>query len=125
VRKKDIEILIKQLSDYGITEPVNSNNIGTYVCFVAYTFLPKNVQDFVFTKCKFIVFNRDAAATTVWANKKEYLIVIDSNIPYGENIVHYIAHEVAHAWLGHKEYSDKQREQEADNKVKEWAIPIW
>ena len=125
MRRKDIDTLKKQLSDYGITDAVNDKNIGTYVDFVVYTFLPKDVQDFVFSKCRFTVFSRDAVATMICVSKAEYLIVIDGNIPYGENIAHTIAHEVAHAWLGHRHYSDKQREEETDNKVKEWGVPVW
>jgi Zn-dependent peptidase ImmA (M78 family) len=122
--------LRKKLSDYGITEPINNDNQAAYFDFMKENFkIPDEVFKFAEDNCLCLFFENHAGCC-VWLEQEKpgYLIIINYLQP--EECVYVLAHEIAHAWLGHKSMSKptiaekNQEEKETSDKVKEWGVPI-
>ncbi|MBW7990158.1 MAG: hypothetical protein FVQ84_09115 [Planctomycetes bacterium] len=124
---KEIQLLRKRLLDYGITESFNNDNGNDYLRFLAKHYLPEDVMTYVRNKTIFLVVG-DTGGTgcCTWVDKPVFLICIyrpcldEDDSVYS---VYLVAHEIAHAWLKHREYGLEANEQAANDKVKEWGIP--
>jgi len=126
-----------ELAQYRLGERVTLLNIHKWVCFVLDTWaLPKDVQEFALTKCQFHTIREDLAGRVIniAGLETKHMILIRErdavDVFDRPNIAARIAHEIAHAWLGHggPVYSEKEhlrREQEADEQVKDWGVPLW
>ncbi len=117
-------------------DEVTGWNIEKWISFVLDMWdLPEKVKTFVWTKCQFHTFNESLAGRmiTIESPKTKYLILIQEKDPLGKsigpNIAATIAHEIAHAWLGHRVVFDKKqarvRERDANEQVKAWGVPWW
>ena len=116
---------------------ITQHNVGKYVDFVLDTWgvaMPEKLPEFVHERCLFKVLDpweSNALATPVYPGT-EYLIIIwgrvDKEVFRSPNIAGLIAHEIAHAWLGHRrgdKKSHRQHEREANKEVRKWGVPLW
>lgn len=94
--------------------------------------LPEEVAVFAIDQCRFISVGKGAAGLTlpgrIGVDNAEsplnvWIIVLDENIS-SEHMESVIAHEIAHAWLGHDRIGDIPDDGEivAANLTKEWGF---
>lgn len=77
--------------------------------------LPNNVRQFVQTQCRFLIFEDHVLGATLLVGRP-WIIVLNGNIldrSSGDDILGIIAHEIAHAWLGHNGNRLGTREEES------------
>lgn len=98
--------------------------------------LPEEVTDFIINNFTFLVAGDETETGSCWhfedccfLNKKGFILLNHNLWSKTEiEISQTIAHEVAHAFLGHKKFTDSdfdivasiEREKEADNQAIEW-----
>ena len=82
------------------------------------------MRNFVEEHCTFNVQAKDASATTVSprAHRNRWLILLFK--PFDPELDPYsiIAHEIAHAWLGHHQENTPEHEEQAEKQVKKWGF---
>jgi hypothetical protein len=89
--------------------------------------LPADVLDFAITKCIFVSAGsaqKNGQCLPKWCLHGDWLILLNDQSPDLETV---IAHEVAHAWLGHGEEGDfrsdtESMENQAREKACEWGF---
>lgn len=96
--------------------------------------LPKSVVDFIESNCVILAILEGEGThwnldDDIFAHKKS-LIIINSSVwdKTEQQIVFTVAHEVAHAYLGHKikvDGKDLKQEKAADNQAIKWLSNYW
>jgi hypothetical protein len=102
-----------------------SNDSGTHSALVrALSRLPDDALEFVVDKCAFFSIGGGSNGQCLpsrFTGEAEWLILIDNDAPDLETV---IAHEVAHAYLGHglEDATKEETEKQAREQVRAWGF---